>query len=105
MPSGVRGGDVIHVRAPDGRINAIIVPMGMGPGSTFTVEFAASEGEDDAEKMTGESSLAPGMYVPVVVAEPEPDAIVADANGTATAVARPADGGPPDVPAYLAKTY
>ena len=37
---GVNGGDKIHVQAPDGRLNEIIVPNGFGPGSTFTVEFA-----------------------------------------------------------------
>eukprot|EP00934_Nitzschia_sp_Nitz4_P004450 Nitzschia sp. Nitz4//scaffold20_size174350//172047//172957//NITZ4_002135-RA/size174350-snap-gene-0.254-mRNA-1//-1//CDS//3329541908//4440//frame0 len=40
LPAGVNGGDKIHVRAPDGRLNEIIVPEGFGPGSTFTVEFA-----------------------------------------------------------------
>lgn len=35
-------GDTIHVQAPDGRLNAIIVPDGMYPGSTFTVEFASA---------------------------------------------------------------
>lgn len=40
LPNGVHGGDKIHVRAPDGRLNEIIVPQGFGPGSTFTVEFA-----------------------------------------------------------------
>ena len=33
-------GQTIHVAAPDGRLNEIIVPEGFGPGSTFTVEFA-----------------------------------------------------------------
>lgn len=39
LPEGVNAGDRIHVRAPDGRLNEIVVPAGMGPGSTFTVEF------------------------------------------------------------------
>ena len=33
-------GQTIHVQAPDGRVNEIIVPDGFGPGSTFTVQFA-----------------------------------------------------------------
>ena len=33
-------GQTIHVQAPDGRLNAIVIPPGFGPGSTFTVEFA-----------------------------------------------------------------
>jgi len=33
-------GQTIHVQSPDGRTNAIVIPPGFGPGSTFTVEFA-----------------------------------------------------------------
>jgi hypothetical protein len=40
LPQGVYPGDTIHVKAPDGRINAIIVPDGMFAGDSFTVEFA-----------------------------------------------------------------
>lgn len=40
LPDGVNPGDTIHVQAPDGRLNAIVVPAGMYAGSTFTVEFA-----------------------------------------------------------------
>lgn len=40
LPDGVTAGQTIHVQAPDGRLNAIVVPPGFGPGSTFTVEFA-----------------------------------------------------------------
>ena len=40
LPDGVVAGQTIHVQAPDGRVNAIVVPPGFGPGSTFTVEFA-----------------------------------------------------------------
>ena len=40
LPDGVVAGQKIHVKAPDGRLNEIIVPNGFGPGSTFTVEFA-----------------------------------------------------------------
>jgi len=39
LPAGVVAGQTIHVRAPDGRLNEIVVPPGFGPGSTFTVEF------------------------------------------------------------------
>ena len=89
LPSGVHGGDVIHVKAPDGRINAIIVPMGMGPGSTFTVEFAASSDDypEGREGKEDENAMAPGVYVPVVVAEQD----VTDTNMPA-AVARPTSG-------------
>lgn len=40
MPNNVHAGDKIHVQAPDGRLNEIVVPQGFGPGATFTVEFA-----------------------------------------------------------------
>ena len=40
LPEGVYEGQTIHVQAPDGRKNEIVVPAGFGPGSTFTVEFA-----------------------------------------------------------------
>lgn len=40
LPDGVKAGDTIHVQAPSGKTNAIVVPSGFGPGSTFTVEFA-----------------------------------------------------------------
>ena len=39
------GGQTIHVQAPDGKINEIIVPDGFGPGSTFTVEFADDQND------------------------------------------------------------
>ena len=69
LPSNVHAGDVIHVHAPDGRLNAVTVPEGMGPGSTFTVEFAP---EPPAAVPIAEADLAPGVYVPTVVAEMEP---------------------------------
>jgi hypothetical protein len=40
LPEGVTAGQTVHVQAPDGKVNAIVVPPGFGPGSTFTVEFA-----------------------------------------------------------------
>lgn len=43
LPEGVTEGQTIHVQAPNGKINAIVVPPGFGPGSTFTVEFAPDE--------------------------------------------------------------
>lgn len=48
LPQGVTAGQTIHVQAPDGKVNEIVVPPGFGPGSTFTVEFA-----DDDEKIGG----------------------------------------------------
>lgn len=43
LPDGVEAGQTIHVQAPDGKVNAIVIPPGFGPGSTFTVEFAPDE--------------------------------------------------------------
>lgn len=85
LPANVHAGDVIHVKAPDGRLNAITVPQGMGPGSTFTVEFSA-----DTPSPAKEEDLAPGVYVPTV--EAEPDIAVGypePAAGVETAVAQP----------------
>ena len=44
LPDGVYSGQTIHVKAPNGQLNEIIVPDGFGPGSTFTVEFADDPG-------------------------------------------------------------
>ncbi|KAL7471012.1 hypothetical protein ACHAXS_013527, partial [Conticribra weissflogii] len=99
LPSGINPGDVIHVKAPDGRINAIIVPEGMGPGSTFTVEFA-----DDTPSPAKEEDLAPGVFVPTVIAEPEVETGVPTSSGGTNAggnvIASATDG--PYVPAVYA---
>lgn len=58
LPAGVNAGDTIHVQAPDGRKNAIVVPPGMGPGSTFTVEFS------------GEPAAAPAAQAAAISAVP-----------------------------------
>lgn len=98
LPPGVQAGDIIHVRAPDGRLNAIAVPAGMGPGSTFTVEFSG-----DISSPLKEEDLTPGVYVPTVVAEPEIETAMpyGGTQGGATAVAQPM--AVPYVPAYAAK--
>lgn len=51
LPAGVNPGDTIHVQAPDGRLNAIVVPSGMYAGSTFTVQFE-----------TGPTAVAPSKF-------------------------------------------
>ena len=43
LPEGVQAGQTIHIQAPDGRLNAIVVPPGFGAGSIFTVEFAPED--------------------------------------------------------------
>jgi len=108
LPPGVNSGDIIHVKAPDGRMNAISVPAGMGPGSTFTVEFS-----DDTTFPQKEEDLTPGVYVPTVVAQLELETGVPTGNnygynassygtGTGTSVvAEPTTG--PYVPATYAK--
>ncbi len=106
LPSGVNAGDVIHVKAPDGRMNAIVVPEGMGPGSTFTVEFASDIPPEE------KAYMSPGVYVPTVVAEADADAGAPTStygpgdygSGTATeqaVVAQPTTE--PYVPAYSMK--
>jgi hypothetical protein len=42
----VYAGQKIHVQAPSGALNEIVVPEGFGPGSTFTVEFADTPSND-----------------------------------------------------------
>ena len=82
-------------------MNAITVPEGMRPGSTFTVEFSS-----DVAPPPKEEELTPGVYVPTVMAEPEvvntgvavPDG---SSGGMEEAVAQPTSG--PYVPAYAAK--
>ena len=76
----MHAGDVIHVKAPDGRLNAIVVPGGMGPGSMFTVEFSSDLPQREEEDM------APGIYVPTVTAELETDT---DVPMTQAVVAQP----------------
>jgi hypothetical protein len=55
LPEGVAEGQTIHVQAPDGKINAIVVPPGFGPGSTFTVEFTTDETAPPAPPSTKET--------------------------------------------------
>mmetsp|Transcript_30769 Transcript_30769/g.62384 ORF Transcript_30769/g.62384 Transcript_30769/m.62384 type:complete len:135 (+) Transcript_30769:458-862(+) len=59
LPANVNPGDVIHVKNQKGQINAIVVPDGMGPGSTFTVEFDTGD--------------APMAEEEIAVAVPEPE--------------------------------
>jgi len=56
LPDGVTEGQTIHVQAPDGAVNAIVVPPGFGPGSTFTVEFAPPEEEAPGKTSNSYSS-------------------------------------------------
>ena len=67
LPDGVTSGQTIHVQAPDGKVNAIVVPAGFGPGSTFTVEFAPDE-LPPSEKYT--MSQYCNDYVPAATATP-----------------------------------
>ncbi|KAL7535496.1 hypothetical protein ACHAXR_007953 [Thalassiosira sp. AJA248-18] len=107
LPPGVQSGDIIHVKAPDGRLNAITVPDGIGPGATFTVEFSP----DTTTPAQKEEELTPGVYVPTVMAEPEVETGVPTSSyggsyntyggggdGMEAVVAKPTTG--PYVPAY-----
>ena len=63
LPAGVSAGQTIRVAAPDGRLNEIVIPPGMGPGSTFTVEFAdadAAPGNYGKPSYTGTGSSYAG---------------------------------------------
>jgi hypothetical protein len=74
----VTEGQTIHVQAPDGKVNAIVVPPGFGPGSTFTVEFADDTAPPPPSKQS--YSAAPPMKPeepysapPTAAATPLPD--------------------------------
>ena len=62
LPAGVEPGQTIHVQAPDGRLNAIVIPPGFGPGSTFTVEFAPEEAAHAAPAKTSMPASTPSVY-------------------------------------------
>ena len=67
LPDGVTAGQTIHVQAPSGKTNAIVVPAGMGPGSTFTVEFDAGDAppppeEEEIVVAVAEPSSIPSQY-------------------------------------------
>ena len=70
LPANVNPGDVIHVKNPKGQTNAIVVPAGMGPGSTFTVEF------DSGDAPPPEEEIAVAVAEPSSAASQYPDAPV-----------------------------
>ena len=84
LPNNVHGGDKIHVQAPDGRLNEIIVPSGFGPGSTFTVEFA------DAPPPKKELTPYVAYAAPVAQATAQPTTKSTTSNHNQTN-SRPAD--------------
>jgi hypothetical protein len=85
LPDGVVAGQTIHVQAPDGRLNAIVIPPGFGPGSTFTVEFAPDYYAAQAEAAPAPASAPPAPYNPYAPAS----ANVNTAMATATAAPLP----------------
>eukprot|EP00978_Attheya_sp_CCMP212_P017001 scaffold45028_cov51-Attheya_sp.AAC.3 len=70
LPDGVSEGDSIHVQAPDGQLNEIIVPPGMGPGSTFTVEFAPTPSEPTATAVAMNPDTS--VDAPIATSYPSP---------------------------------
>ena len=113
MPEGVNPGDTIHVQAPDGRLNEIVVPAGMYAGSTFTVEFAdapppsaatapmASPTKENDGFASGFGDTHPSTYsyvpavvAPQVVAPNEDDGFVTGFNNPHAVTAVPAE---PDI--------
>ena len=64
LPSGVSAGQKIHVQAPDGRLNEIIVPDGFGPGSTFTVEFADAPKQEEQYQNTAQTAYPTASATP-----------------------------------------
>jgi hypothetical protein len=84
LPEGVAEGQTIHVQAPDGKINAIVVPPGFGPGSTFTVEFTTDETAPSppppSTKETYHPSSAPVIAPAAAVAPSYPVSATHDAD-------------------------
>mmetsp|Transcript_6300 Transcript_6300/g.7729 ORF Transcript_6300/g.7729 Transcript_6300/m.7729 type:complete len:222 (-) Transcript_6300:198-863(-) len=86
LPANVKPGDKIHVAAPDGRLNEVIVPPGMGPGSTFTVDFQDAP-PPSAAAVPAPTSEPYNPYAPEPTATPTPAAYspyVPDAAGSTT---------------------
>mmetsp|Transcript_13927 Transcript_13927/g.19574 ORF Transcript_13927/g.19574 Transcript_13927/m.19574 type:complete len:205 (+) Transcript_13927:198-812(+) len=97
LPANVHPGDKIHVAAPDGRLNEVIVPPGMGPGSTFTVDFQSAP-PPSASAVPASSSEPYNPYAPEPTATPAPAAYspyVPDASGTTQQASAPASAVPP----------
>jgi hypothetical protein len=67
LPAGVEPGQKIRVQAPSGRLNEIIVPDGMGPGSSFTVEFAEPEDNKYASTSYASNQTTSGYTPPGAV--------------------------------------
>eukprot|EP00980_Cylindrotheca_fusiformis_P022317 scaffold9191_cov114-Cylindrotheca_fusiformis.AAC.12 len=63
LPLGVEPGQAIRVQAPNGRVNEIVVPPGMGPGSTFTVEFA-EESQPPEKYSSSKPTTTTTQYTP-----------------------------------------
>lgn len=85
LPEGVQSGQTIHVQAPNGTVNAIVVPEGFGPGSTFIVEFAEQE---EAPQEKTNTSTFDGSTVPLVDATVPPPSNPAADDGFASAFGR-----------------
>jgi len=64
LPQGVESGQTIRVKAPDGRLNEIIIPPGFGPGMTFTVEFAPESAAPAAAAASSYSSTMMNNKIP-----------------------------------------
>lgn len=88
LPDGVVAGQKIKVLAPDERLNEIIIPNGMGPGSTFTVEFAPESAAPPAS--TNNYDKIPTQEA-AELNNTRPNS--SDPYATATATAIPADDG------------
>jgi hypothetical protein len=92
LPDGVVAGQTIHVQAPDGRLNAIVIPPGFGPGSTFTVEFAPDE-TTAVEAAPVAAAAAPyNPYAPPSSSAPMAAAATAQPYTVPPSQSRPDDG-------------
>lgn len=110
LPVGVRAGQKIHVQAPDGRLNEIIIPPGFGPGNEFLVQFSDTAPAPSAPVALPSNRLDSGGFANVLDEQPEIALPVPNSNGvygdyptsTATPVypPYPVYSSPPKYPSY-----
>jgi len=51
VPSGIVGGELVRVAAPDGSYHSVMVPAGLSAGQQFSVELLAGPAEGNAMEL------------------------------------------------------
>jgi len=76
IPTGVSAGETIHVQNPDGRLNAVVVPAGFGPGDKFIVEFAPPNEPPPKVQSSPATTTVPPTTTAAASAVTEPEVYV-----------------------------